>query len=183
MLDEMLAESGQKIDLVIEFQLDDEILVERVEGRRIHPPSGRSYHIKFNPPKVEGKDDVTGEDLIQRPDDNAEALKSRLANYHKDTTPISDHYKQKDVLFQVDASKKPAEVEENISKGLEKLWVNDSSFILLVKSDVSKWENYEIRIVEKSIKLSKFLIVFKYNNMQSIVLKIDNRVLKKKNLE
>ena len=93
MLDEMLKENGQKINLVVEFQLDDEILVERVEGRRIHPPSGRSYHIKFNPPKVEGKDDETGEDLIQRPDDNAEALKSRLDNYHKETTPIADHYK------------------------------------------------------------------------------------------
>ncbi len=54
---------------VIEFQIPDEALVERVEGRRIHQPSGRSYHIKLNPPKVEGKDDVTGEDLIQRPAD------------------------------------------------------------------------------------------------------------------
>jgi len=89
----MLADSGQKINLVIEFSLDDAILVERVEGRRIHPPSGRSYHIKFNPPKEEGKDDETGEELIQRPDDNADALKSRLENYHKETTPISAHYK------------------------------------------------------------------------------------------
>ena len=63
-LDEMLADNGQKIDLVIEFEINDDLLVERIEGRRIHPGSGRSYHVKFNPPKVEGKDDVTGEDLI-----------------------------------------------------------------------------------------------------------------------
>ena len=120
-LDEMLAEAGQKINLVIEFQLDDAILVERVEGRRIHVASGRSYHVKFNPPKVEGKDDVTGEDLIQRKDDNAEALKSRLENYHKQTTPIADHYKAQNVLFPVDASKKPADVEVEIQGGLNKL--------------------------------------------------------------
>lgn len=121
MLDEMLADNGQKINLVIELSLDDEILVERVEGRRIHPPSGRSYHIKFNPPKVEGKDDETGEDLIQRKDDTAEALKSRLAKYHSETAPISDHYKPKDVLFVVDASKKPADVGQSIQTGLDKL--------------------------------------------------------------
>ena len=77
-LDAMLTESGQKINKVIEFRIDDAVLVERIEGRRIHQASGRSYHIKFNPPKVEGKDDVTGEDLMQRPDDNAEALTKRL---------------------------------------------------------------------------------------------------------
>ena len=89
----MFKESGKKIDKVIEFKVDDEILIERIEGRRIHKPSGRSYHVKFNPPKVDGKDDVTGEDLIQRPDDNAEALKSRMKAYHEQTSPILDYYK------------------------------------------------------------------------------------------
>ena len=78
----MFKVAGKKIDKVIEFKVDDGILVERIEGRRIHKASGRSYHTKFNPPKVEGKDDVTGEPLYQRPDDNADALKTRLTAYH-----------------------------------------------------------------------------------------------------
>jgi len=117
----MLAENDQKINMVIEFALDDAILVERVEGRRSHQTSGRSYHVKFNPPKVEGKDDVTGEDLIQRPDDNAESLKARLANYHEQTTPISTHYAAQDALCKVDASKKPDDVEVEIQGFLNKL--------------------------------------------------------------
>ena len=96
-------------------------MVERVEGRRIHVASGRSYHVKFNPPKVEGKDDETGEDLIQRADDNADALKSRLEKYHSETTPIADHYKAQNCLFSVDASQKPDVVEAEIAKGLESL--------------------------------------------------------------
>ena len=84
----MFGAAGKKIDKVIEFKVDDEILVERIEGRRIHKASGRSYHTKFNPPKVEGKDDITGEDLFQRPDDNADALKTRLKLYHEETAHI-----------------------------------------------------------------------------------------------
>ena len=78
----MFKEQGKSIDRVIEFAVDDDILVERIEGRRIHKASGRSYHIKFNPPKVEGKDDVTGQALYQRPDDTKEALVQRMTNYH-----------------------------------------------------------------------------------------------------
>ena len=89
----MFKESGKKIDKVIEFKVIDEILIERIEGRRIHLSSGRTYHTKFNPPKVEGKDDVTGEELIQRKDDNKETLVKRLDAYHSQTTPILDYYK------------------------------------------------------------------------------------------
>lgn len=117
-LDEILTKNGQKITKVVEFKLDDELLVERVEGRRIHQPSGRSYHVKFNPPKVEGKDDETGEDLIQRADDNADALKTRLDNYHTQTTPISKHYEDQGVLFVIDASKKPDECWAEVEAGL-----------------------------------------------------------------
>lgn len=81
-LDAMFKEAGKKIDKVVEFKVDDEILVERIEGRRIHKASGRSYHVKFNPPKVPGKDDITGEDLIHRPDDTREALTTRMKAYH-----------------------------------------------------------------------------------------------------
>lgn len=102
-LDKMFNAAGKKIDKVIEFKVDDGILIERIEGRRIHKASGRSYHVKFNPPKVEGKDDETGEPLIQRPDDNAEALKTRLGAYHEQTAPILGYYAKKNVLFTVDA--------------------------------------------------------------------------------
>ena len=81
-LDKMFAEQGKKIDRVIEFKVNDDILVERIEGRRIHAASGRSYHVRFNPPKVEGKDDITGEPLMQRKDDTKEALVTRLTAYH-----------------------------------------------------------------------------------------------------
>jgi adenylate kinase len=91
-LDSMLGSRSQKINKAIEFKVNDDILVERVEGRRIHPASGRSYHVKFNPPKVSGKDDQTGEDLIQRKDDNAEVLRKRMQAYHSQTAPILNYY-------------------------------------------------------------------------------------------
>lgn len=103
-LDAMLKETGKKIDKVLEFKIKDDVLVERIEGRRIHKASGRSYHVKFNPPKVEGKDDKTGEPLIQRPDDNAEALKTRLKEYHSKTTPIAKHYKKQGAHTAVEAN-------------------------------------------------------------------------------
>ena len=98
-----MKEAGKKIDLVIDFNIDRSVLLERIEGRRIHKPSGRSYHIKFNPPKVEGKDDVTGEALIQRPDDNAESFNKRYDEYLAKTTPITDHYKKLKTLVTINA--------------------------------------------------------------------------------
>ena len=102
-LDSMLQEKNLKIDRSLEFKVNEDILVERIEGRRIHQASGRSYHLKFNPPKVEGKDDVTGEPLMQRKDDNAEALKKRMAAYNQSTAPILDYYRQRNVLRTIDA--------------------------------------------------------------------------------
>ena len=84
-LDAMFANKKMNIDRVLEFKVDEEVLVERIEGRRIHQASGRSYHLKFNPPKVEGKDDVTGEPLMHRKDDTREALTKRMESYHKST--------------------------------------------------------------------------------------------------
>lgn len=95
--------SGKSVSKVIQFKLDDSVLVERIEGRRIHKASGRSYHIKFNPPKVAGKDDVTGEDLIQRADDNADALKKRLSEYHEKTNPVAAHYAKQGTLAVIKA--------------------------------------------------------------------------------
>lgn len=87
-----LKDSGVKIDLVLEFDVADEVIVERMSGRRVHQPSGRTYHMIYNPPKVEGKDDITGEDLIIRPDDKPETVLDRLAIYHKQTKPLIAYY-------------------------------------------------------------------------------------------
>ena len=117
-LDKMLKENGKNLDKVIEFKVDDKILVERVSGRRIHQASGRTYHTKFNPPKVAGKDDVTGEDLYQRPDDNEHVLKTRLDSYNKDTSPILGYYKSQGKLFTVDAMQDISHVWTDIKKNI-----------------------------------------------------------------
>ena len=84
--------AGIKLDYVVEIAVDDAEIIERMSGRRVHLPSGRTYHIKFNPPKVAGKDDVTGEDLIQRDDDKEATVKTRLNVYHVQTEPLVDYY-------------------------------------------------------------------------------------------
>ncbi|MBC7730976.1 MAG: adenylate kinase [Bacteriovorax sp.] len=86
--------AGVKLDLVLEIDVPDEAIIERMSGRRVHVASGRSYHVKFNPPKVEGKDDVTGEDLIQRIDDAEETVKNRLSVYQNQTRPLVEYYSQ-----------------------------------------------------------------------------------------
>ena len=87
-----MKEAGVAIDYVLEIDVPDESIIERMSGRRVHQPSGRTYHVKFNPPKVEGKDDVTGEDLIQRDDDKEETVKKRLTVYHDQTEVLVDYY-------------------------------------------------------------------------------------------
>ncbi|MDY3331321.1 MAG: adenylate kinase [Pelistega sp.] len=87
-----LKEAGVKLDYVVEIDVPSEDIIERMSGRRIHPESGRSYHVKFNPPKVEGKDDVTGEPLIQRDDDREETVRKRLDVYQEQTRPLVDYY-------------------------------------------------------------------------------------------
>ena len=89
---EALKDAGIPIDFVLEIAVPDAEIVERMSGRRIHPASGRSYHIKYNPPKVEGKDDVTGEDLVQRDDDREEVVMKRLAVYHAQTESLVGFY-------------------------------------------------------------------------------------------
>jgi adenylate kinase len=80
------------IDYVLEIDVPDSAIIERMSGRRVHVASGRTYHVKFNPPKVPGKDDVTGEDLIQRDDDREDTVKNRLAVYHAQTEPLVAYY-------------------------------------------------------------------------------------------
>ncbi|AKJ28636.1 adenylate kinase [Caldimonas brevitalea] len=86
--------AGVKLDYVLEIDVPDDAIVERMSGRRVHPASGRTYHVKFNPPKVPGKDDVTGEDLIQRDDDQEGTVKKRLEVYQSQTRPLVDYYSQ-----------------------------------------------------------------------------------------
>ena len=84
--------AGVKLDYVLEIDVPFEAIIERMSGRRSHPASGRTYHVKFNPPKVAGKDDVTGEDLVQRDDDKEETVKKRLDVYDAQTRPLVDYY-------------------------------------------------------------------------------------------
>jgi adenylate kinase len=88
-----LKEAGVAIDAVIEIDVPDSVIVERMSGRRAHLASGRTYHVVFNPPKVEDKDDETGEELVQRADDKAEVVLDRLHVYHEQTAPLANYYK------------------------------------------------------------------------------------------
>jgi len=87
-----MKEAGVTIDYVVEIDVPNSAIVERMSGRRSHPESGRTYHVKFNPPKIEGKDDVTGENLVQRDDDQEETVQKRLEVYHDQTKPLVDYY-------------------------------------------------------------------------------------------
>jgi len=84
--------AGVKLDYVLEIDVPFAAIIDRMSGRRSHPPSGRTYHVKFNPPKVEGKDDVTGEPLVQRNDDKEETVQKRLQVYSAQTRPLVDYY-------------------------------------------------------------------------------------------
>jgi adenylate kinase len=87
-----MKEAGVKLDYVLEIDVPFEAIIERMSGRRSHPASGRTYHVKFNPPKVEGKDDVTGEPLVQRADDEAATVQKRLDVYSAQTRPLVEYY-------------------------------------------------------------------------------------------
>lgn len=100
---EALSAAGVQIDFVLEISVEDEQIVKRLSGRRVHSDSGRTYHVDFHPPKVSGKDDVTGEPLVQRDDDKEETVRKRLAVYHEQTAPLVDFYKSQ--IDQKDAAK------------------------------------------------------------------------------
>lgn len=113
-LDQLLEKRQTGLDAVIEFGIDDSLLVRRITGRLIHQASGRSYHEEFHPPKVPMTDDVTGEPLMRRSDDNAQALVKRLEAYHKQTKPLADYYALRGLHFRVDAARSASQVFENI---------------------------------------------------------------------
>jgi adenylate kinase len=91
---EAMKNAGVRIDYVLEIDVPDSAIVERMSGRRVHVASGRTYHVKFNPPKAAGKDDLTGEDLIQRDDDKEETVLNRLSIYHAQTKPLVAYYQR-----------------------------------------------------------------------------------------
>ncbi len=91
---EAMKSAGVKLDYVLEIDVPFDAIIERMSGRRSHPASGRTYHITFNPPKVEGKDDVTGEPLVQRADDQEDTVRKRLDVYSQQTRPLVDYYSQ-----------------------------------------------------------------------------------------
>ena len=115
-----LQEAEINIDIVIELTLADEMIISRMSGRRIHQPSGRSYHVEFNPPLVEGKDNITGEALIQREDDLPETVKKRLDVYWEQTNPLIVYYRSKSVqtdikYIEIDGSRSLTEVSDQIN--------------------------------------------------------------------
>ncbi|KAF9533659.1 adenylate kinase 1 [Crepidotus variabilis] len=113
-LDGMLQSRNEKLDSVVQLLIDDQLLISRITGRLIHPASGRTYHKEFHPPKKAGIDDVTGEPLITRSDDNVEALRKRLTTYHAQTGPVVDYYKAKGLWRGIDAAQSPSVVWDNM---------------------------------------------------------------------
>lgn len=120
---EALHDNNVQLDYVIEIKVPESELIQRLSGRRVHPASGRVYHVLYNPPRVEGKDDVTGEPLIQRQDDHEDTIRHRLRVYHQQTEPLVQYYSQgsrqdNPVFIQVDGSNSVEEVRDKIFSAL-----------------------------------------------------------------
>ena len=121
--------AGVPIDAVVEIDVPDAEIIKRMSGRRVHLPSGRTYHVTFNPPKVEGKDDATGEPLIQRDDDKEETVRHRLQVYHDQTEPLVNYYRQWEAGGQAGAPKyiriegvgKVDQIRDQIFKALDSM--------------------------------------------------------------
>jgi adenylate kinase len=121
--------AGVPIDAVVEIDVPDAEIIKRMSGRRVHLPSGRTYHVTFNPPKVEGQDDVTGEPLIQRDDDKEETVRHRLKVYHDQTEPLVNYYRQWEASGQAGAPQyiriegvgKVDQIRDQIFKALDAL--------------------------------------------------------------
>lgn len=116
-----MKEAGITVDFVLEFDVPDEIIVDRIIGRRVHAGSGRVYHVKYNPPKTENKDDVTGEELTIRKDDQEETVRKRLVEYHQLTAPLIQYYQKEaqmsDVKYnRIDGTRPVSEVSQELTR-------------------------------------------------------------------
>jgi adenylate kinase len=118
-LDKLLSEMGKKLDFALALIVPDDLLVERLTGRRTCKSCGMMYHIKYKPPKVEGKCDVCEGELYQRPDDNEETVRNRLKVYHEQTAPLIEYYKNRGILREIDGSKSIEEITQQIISILE----------------------------------------------------------------
>ena len=115
-LDKLLEKLKQALDAVIVIDVSDDNIVDRMGGRRVHMASGRVYHIIYNPPKVEGKDDETQEDLIIREDDKEETVRKRLEIYHNETSPLINHYKEQNIVTRINGELNISDVSQEIEK-------------------------------------------------------------------
>ena len=118
-LDAMLTEKNQQIDIVLRLLVDDEVVVRRIAGRRFHVESGRSYNVEFNPPEIAGIDDLTGEPLTQRADDNEKVVQSRLNIYREQTEPLVKYYEEKGILVSIEGLGTPDEIFAKIKTALD----------------------------------------------------------------
>lgn len=119
-LDEFLKELGIKSDRVINIDVDKKVLIERITGRRVCKNCKASFHIVFNPPKVDSVCDYCGGELVTRADDNEEAVRNRIGVYESQTAPLIDYYNKQSLVLTIDGNKSPKEVTEEILKGLDK---------------------------------------------------------------
>ena len=120
-LDQILSDRNQKIDVVIRLCVPDDMAIRRIAGRRFHITSGRSYNIEFNPPKIEGKDDITGEKLEQREDDKEVIVQSRLNTYHELTEPLVRYYQKQGILKAIDGTDSPENIFTEIKQTLNEV--------------------------------------------------------------
>ncbi|WP_320672507.1 adenylate kinase [Patulibacter defluvii] len=124
-LDAALSELGRDLNGALLIEVPDEEIVRRLSGRRVSQ-SGRIYHVEFDPPKVEGKDDVDGSDLIQRDDDKPETIRKRLAVYHEQTAPLIGYYEERGLLHRFDGTAPADEVEAHVRKTISTLRLEDA---------------------------------------------------------
>ena len=120
-LDQILSDRNQKIDVVLRLCVPDDMAIRRIAGRRFHITSGRSYNIEFNPPKIEGRDDITGEKLVQREDDKEEIVQSRLNTYHELTEPLVRYYQKQGIIKAIDGAGSPENIYAEIKKTLNEV--------------------------------------------------------------
>jgi len=118
LLDDFLAELGRSIERVLLFRVVDEVALERLRGRRVHPGSGRAYHPVLDPPRVVDRDDLTGEELVHLPEDEEDIIRRRMRTYRESTAPLEEHYQARGLLVAIDANRPKDEVTDTIMRAI-----------------------------------------------------------------